>query len=972
MRGRIAVSYQPSAVSHRLAAIGFLLFLSLSASSRAAITFTGNAAVDFPAEACIADPGGKDVGMPPAFPAGTLSGFDLRSVCYSYDPALDILYIGLRTYDDLNGNPIIFGDADGDGNPSSPSITLQNLLGNDTANLSGQEYVTMAIDFNADNAPDLVVGTNTSNSLGQFQAVGGVAAPDNNLLLAPLARFYGAALAGVSAHSDHLPSAAQPHLEFSVTGLSAVPGFAALNFANPDSFFQFYLSTGSLEDDGIAEEFFPNIASYMKMKVGFLADGDGDGINDLLDSDADNDGISDLLEKNLSRFDANHNGKLETTEILASGLDANGDGDLNTNDGIVWPDTDGDGTPDYLDLDSDGDGLPDRFEGGTPARDSDSDGVFDFRETDSDGDGLPDAAEDANHNGVPDAGETDPTKFDTDGDGLCDGLLVVGSCTGSEVTKRTNPRLVDTDGDGLCDGSIVVSPCVQSEGNLKTDPLNPDTDGDGLSDGIEFQAGRDPLFAESGGISFLNIEPTAHPPQAASSLTEPVLGGDVDLTKGPVRLQGAGCQVLPGVVQWPMFFWWILLLLWFGFVPRAYGLDANHYKSSMDGLGYLNHDSAKSLKPREFSFGGTQHLSLNGIGFGLSSTGQSLDDVVNYFYVWDLWGAVGVYENISLGFNFPVSLATQIEDLNSTVERNTSSVGDIRLQAKWRLREELALLTFVNFPSGNSGDFFGEGRLTGGLKVIGEKRLGRHELGGHLGILGRGNETIRASNISLLQVGPEMLWGLGWLYDFSTSRHWSVVTHLWGSTDFGGEATSPAEFDLGLQKLLSRWPLKTSLGIGFGMDKGYGAPTYRLILGLDYFGKDKRVKDEPVKQARLEEKEIVILNPIPFEAGKAVLKKEALPVLNDVARLLQKNLTISKLRIDGHTDSDGSDDFNLRLSLARAEAVKEYLVGQGVWPERLTLRGWGERQPVANNESEEGKARNRRVEFHVIEVARKL
>jgi hypothetical protein len=99
-------------------------------------------------------------------------------------------------------------------------------------------------------------------------------------------------------------------------------------------------------------------------------------------------------------------------------------------------DTDGDGIPDYLDDDSDGDGIPDRLEAGdadltTPPVDSDGDGRPDFRDVDSDNDGIPDGAEDTNHDGVLDPGETDPHQGDTDGDGVSD--LV-------ETVAGTDPR----------------------------------------------------------------------------------------------------------------------------------------------------------------------------------------------------------------------------------------------------------------------------------------------------------------------------------------------------------------------------------------------------------------------------------------------------------------------------------------------------------------------------------------------------
>lgn len=99
-------------------------------------------------------------------------------------------------------------------------------------------------------------------------------------------------------------------------------------------------------------------------------------------------------------------------------------------------DTDGDGTPDYLDDDSDDDGLSDRIEAGdddlaTPPVDTDGDGRPDFRDVDSDNDGRADGEEDLNHDGVLDPGETDPRKEDTDGDGVSD--LV-------EIVAGTDPR----------------------------------------------------------------------------------------------------------------------------------------------------------------------------------------------------------------------------------------------------------------------------------------------------------------------------------------------------------------------------------------------------------------------------------------------------------------------------------------------------------------------------------------------------
>src|SRR3989338_5438163 len=97
-------------------------------------------------------------------------------------------------------------------------------------------------------------------------------------------------------------------------------------------------------------------------------------------------------------------------------------------------------------------------------------------------------------------------------------------------------------------------------------------------------------------------------------------------------------------------------------------------------------------------------------------------------------------------------------------------------------------------------------------------------------------------------------------------------------------------------------------------------------------------------------------------------RPESFAILDAVANLLDVNRTIEKVRIDGHTDGDGGDEFNLDLSQERAQAVKAYLVQKGITENRLLVKGWGKRQPVTLNDIAEHKALNRRVEFHVIEV----
>lgn len=107
---------------------------------------------------------------------------------------------------------------------------------------------------------------------------------------------------------------------------------------------------------------------------------------------------------------------------------------------------------------------------------------------------------------------------------------------------------------------------------------------------------------------------------------------------------------------------------------------------------------------------------------------------------------------------------------------------------------------------------------------------------------------------------------------------------------------------------------------------------------------------------------IVIHQRIYFEYNRAVIRDVSFAILNTVAQVMRDFPDIT-IEIQGHTDDRGSDQYNLRLSDERAQSVRRYLEGQGVAPNRMTSRGYGESRPIDTNRTETGRATNRRVEF---------
>jgi outer membrane protein OmpA-like peptidoglycan-associated protein len=111
--------------------------------------------------------------------------------------------------------------------------------------------------------------------------------------------------------------------------------------------------------------------------------------------------------------------------------------------------------------------------------------------------------------------------------------------------------------------------------------------------------------------------------------------------------------------------------------------------------------------------------------------------------------------------------------------------------------------------------------------------------------------------------------------------------------------------------------------------------------------------------------ETVRLNNIFFDFGKSDLKDESAPELNRLIKLMNENPELI-IALSGHTDHVGSDEDNLRLSQNRINAVMNYLLKNGIKPDRMSATGYGESRPVASNETDEGRALNRRVEFTIV------
>ena len=141
---------------------------------------------------------------------------------------------------------------------------------------------------------------------------------------------------------------------------------------------------------------------------------------------------------------------------------------------------------------------------------------------------------------------------------------------------------------------------------------------------------------------------------------------------------------------------------------------------------------------------------------------------------------------------------------------------------------------------------------------------------------------------------------------------------------------------------------------------------YYFIDEVSVVGQTIPHTDTLKKDSTIEQGDVFTLNEVYFETGKSELLQQSFYELSQLITLLKKHPSI-RIEIRGHTDNQGTIDFNQRLSEQRAKAVADYLMTNGIDSSRLIWNGYGKSQPVDDNNTPEGRQHNRRVEYKIIE-----
>ena len=431
-------------------------------------------------------------------------------------------------------------------------------------------------------------------------------------------------------------------------------------------------------------------------------------------------------------------------------------------------------------------------------------------------------------------------------------------------------------------------------------------------------------------------------------------------------------------------------------LANVVGPDAQNFNPTTSGLDFVTVQSSETLKPGIFNLGLFLNYAVNSLPY--FDTNQSKTRFNDTLLGLDLNAGVGLTNFWDIGISLPQILRQTVDDTSGARgEFAQTGSTEIRLNTKVHLLGDdsrgLALVLSGNLNQIQNNPYSGSGGgPTFNAEAAADTTLGRFAVGGNIGYRFRSPGSKIVGSLAN-PLGDQFIFSgaVSYLTSFSTKIIGEVFASLPAadSNEIDRRSLSSAEALLGL-----KWDVTTNLafhaGAGTELLQGLASPDYRLYTGLNYTfgpvfrslisGASKRpavvssgratedsVYEELLQQLTTEQTstgpvERFRTQSILFEFDSDNMVGNYARVLEELAKFLRGGF--KELIVEGHTDSIGSDAYNLKLSQRRANAIKRYLIQKYQFsPKSITPIGYGESRPIADNGNYQGRQLNRRVEF---------
>jgi outer membrane protein OmpA-like peptidoglycan-associated protein len=432
-------------------------------------------------------------------------------------------------------------------------------------------------------------------------------------------------------------------------------------------------------------------------------------------------------------------------------------------------------------------------------------------------------------------------------------------------------------------------------------------------------------------------------------------------------------------------------------MANVIGTETQNFNPTYNGLDFVTVQSSETLKPGILNFGLFWNYAVNSLPYYDGGT-QSRSSFSDSLTSLDLSAGLGLTDNWDFGISMPHLLSQSVKDQNGFTRGEFSQSGstEYRLATKYRLSRDgdsrgWALIGTINQNRIQNNPYSGENAgLTYNAELAWDSTTDAGiALGANVGYRWRSP----GKSIAQFPVDPfgnQIIASAAASY-LLTSIDTKIIGEIFGSLPAeskGNAARDRAQSSL--EALLgAKHDITDALAVhaGFGTEliQGAGSPDWRIYAGLHWaIGPIWGGQSEPFVECTTDQKpktskpaaapptdnlvceEVLVARNIRFISGTDRLYETSRKVLAELANRLSKIKTLKNIRIDGHTDSLGTEELNDRLSLERANHIKAMLVNDYRFSQDIVVAtGYGERKPIADDGNYQGRRLNRRVEFRI-------
>ena len=441
-----------------------------------------------------------------------------------------------------------------------------------------------------------------------------------------------------------------------------------------------------------------------------------------------------------------------------------------------------------------------------------------------------------------------------------------------------------------------------------------------------------------------------------------------------------------------MTLWAAFLTIFFTNVSfgNVVGADTQNFNPTTSGLDFVTVESAQTLDPGIVNFGLFLNDQENSLPY-FANDPQSRTRFSDAIISGDLNVGIGLLPGLDFGISAPQVLGQNSPGTGFHGEYNSLGNTEVRINSKYQFygnREYgLALEVSANLNRIGNNPYVGTGAgPTTNFQLIGDTTVGKFKLGLNVGYRLRQPGKAIASEAPITPLGNQYI-ASGAISYLLSSIQTKLIAEIFGSAPeknlntFSSRTAGSCEALFGAKHDLTT-SLSAHFGIGSQINNGISSPYWRIYTGVNYDLGQPTPSQSPTKiqtvsqttlpkldpfsgPPKLQEK--IVIHDVLFEYDSANLVVGGPDAtLSKLANYLMTKPVFTRLIIEGHTDSIGSDSYNLDLSKRRAETIRKWLIDRYHLPgTKIIAVGRGKRMPIADNGNYQGRQLNRRVAFTI-------